>query len=95
MHIRNMEGLLLLSLKNKDLPKIKSLVRKLKLNGEHVEIRDCLEEHDDQDIFPIVSEDNEHIIVVLGTKKFHLILPKVGNFEEFKEKVIETLETNK
>ncbi|MEK6894416.1 MAG: hypothetical protein AABX10_03050 [Nanoarchaeota archaeon] len=89
MHIRNLENMLLISLKNKDLSKVKKLVKDMSLNGEYVEIRDCLEEHNDDDLFSIISEENEHIIIILGIKKIHLILPKIGKFEELKDNIVD------
>ena len=44
-----------------------------------------------ENIWNVISPDDEHLLVIFGTEKIHLLLKKNDKFEQLKEKVFNFL----
>jgi hypothetical protein len=88
MDIRHLKQEFIASIDKKDFGKLKKFLESLDLRSGNEEV---LEHWQEERLWDIESEDDEHLIVVMGKKKAYVFLKKNKKFEPLLKKFLRFL----
>ena len=84
MHVRNRQDQIMVSIKHKNLPKLKRFLKTLKVSSESRDMVECFLKHPKctwelphhMEVFVIDSDHHEHLVIIVGKSQIHLLITK-------------------